>query len=255
MTDIPRIVSASEITDDQLVELYDFPPNSGSWLRANFVVSVDGAIATNGSSSGLTNPLDQRVLKLLRDLSDVVLVGASTIRIEDYIGIKISEAGHARRLSRGLAPVPPIAVVSGRADIDPESRLLTRTTVPPIILTTMSAPTAAKRNLEAAGAQVIELGSTHIETHAIVETLAELGLQRIVCEGGPKLTGQLVADHALDELCVTTAPILLSGNANRVTHSERHAQMKMRCSHIIFDSDGTQLARWVRRTEAAAVTD
>lgn len=250
MTDTPRVVSAAGITDDELAALYEYPSASDHWVRANFVVSVDGAISTNGSSTGLTSPLDQRVLKLLRDLSDVVLVGASTIRVEDYIGIRISEAGKQRRSERGLAPVPPLAVVSGRADIDPESRLLTNTVVPPIILTTSAAPATAKQNLRAAGAEVIELGADRIESSAIVEALTALGMRRILCEGGPRLTGQLVADHTLDELCVTTAPMMVCGKAARITNIDRHARLAMVCEHMIFDSEGFQLARW-RRLEAA----
>ncbi|MFI9406874.1 pyrimidine reductase family protein [Nocardia sp. NPDC052316] len=246
MTDLPRVVTATGITDDELAELYEYPDVPGPWLRANFVVSLDGAITTNGSSTGLTNPLDQRTFKLLRDLADVVLVGAATIRIEDYIGVRTSDEGLQRRADRGLATLPPLAVVSGRADIDPESRLLTNTIVPPIILTTTTAPTTAKRNLTAAGAQVIELGPDRIETAAMIDALTSLGLRKILCEGGPTLTGQLAADHALDELCVTTAPSVVCGNAQRITHTDRHSTVGMRCNHIIFDADGAQLARWVR---------
>ncbi|MFI6870875.1 pyrimidine reductase family protein [Nocardia sp. NPDC050406] len=252
MTTVPHVVNSVNLTDDELAALYEYPANSEPWVRANFVVSIDGAISTNGSSVGLTTPLDQKVLKLLRDLSDVVLVGANTIRVEDYIGIKVSEAGSRRRTNRGLSPVPPLAVVSGRADIDPQSRLLTNTTVPPIILTTSTAPTVAKRNLTTAGAQVIELGPGPIETTAIIDTLSSLGMTKILCEGGPNLTGQLVADHLLNEMCVTTAPTMICGNAQRITHLDRHANLKMRCKHIIFDPDGAQLARWITNEQPSS---
>ncbi|MFC7429965.1 dihydrofolate reductase family protein, partial [Nocardia tengchongensis] len=170
-----------------------------------------------------------------------------TVRIEDYGGARISESGMRRREVQGMDPVPPLAVVSGRADINPASRLLTDTLVPPIILTTTTAPEVNKANLTAAGARVIELGFDRIESKAIVKTLASLGLRKMLCEGGAGLMGQLVADDALDELCLTTAPVVVGGNAKRITHTERQARLQMRCSHIIFDNDGIQLARWVRR--------
>ncbi|MFE3753087.1 pyrimidine reductase family protein [Nocardia tengchongensis] len=247
-TGIPAIVSAAHLTDDDLAALYRYPAAAEPCVRANFVVSLDGAISTAGSSRGLTSPLDQRVLKLLRSLADVVLVGASTIRVEDYIGIRIPESGQQRRKEQGLQPIPPLAVVSGRADIDPKSRLLTDTLVPPIILTTTTAPTAAKRDLAAAGAQVIELGPDRVETAAIIDTLTGLGMHRILCEGGPSLAGQLAADDALDELCVTTAPVVVGGDARRITHTDRLVQLTMSCEHIIFDTDGIQLARWARKS-------
>lgn len=243
-----RVVSADDIADDELADLYEYPEFENSWVRANFVVSIDGAVTTNGSSGGLTTPLDQRILKLLRDLADVVLVGASTIRVEDYIGIRTSEAGRQRRVMRGLSTVAPLAVVSGRADIDPDSRLLTNTSVPPIILTSTDAPATAKRNLAAAGAEVIELGPNPIDVGAIIESLQSLGLRRILCEGGPTLTGQLAAGQVLDEICVTTVPKMVCGTAHRITHSDRHANLGMRCNHLILDDDGTQFARWTRES-------
>ncbi|MFD3431332.1 pyrimidine reductase family protein [Nocardia fluminea] len=240
----PRIIiGQQELTDDELIQLYQ-GPGTGPWVRANFVQSVDGAVAVGETSSGLTTPLDQQVLKLLRLLSDVVLVGASTIRVEDYIGVRFSPAGVARRRAWGMADVPPIAVVSGRADLDPDSRLLTNTLVPPIILTSTSASAAAKANLKAAGATVLELGDTSIESGAIIEALANLGLHQIICEGGPTLAGQLAADHILDELCLTTVPTILGGPAGRVTHG-RLASLPVRCKHIIVDQDGAQIARWI----------
>ncbi|KIA60564.1 pyrimidine reductase family protein [Nocardia vulneris] len=249
MTEGPKLVKASDLTNDELLELYaPHPETSGPWVRANFVVSVDGAIATNGSSGGLTSPLDQYVLKLLRDLSDVVLVGANTIRAEDYIGIRTTDERRQWRIARGRPPVPPIAVVSGSANIDPRSRLLTNTEVPPIILTTTTAPAEAKADLAAAGAEVIELGSGAIEAAAIIHTLAERGLREIVCEGGALLTGQLVADHYLNELCITTAPTVLGGTSARMTYSPQGTATAMTCQHIVFDADGAQLARWVRST-------
>ncbi|MFI8978460.1 pyrimidine reductase family protein [Nocardia asteroides] len=240
----PRIIQVqADLTDDELIGLYQVP--DGPWVRANFVASVDGGIALGETSSGLTTPLDQRILKLLRLLSDVVLVGASTIRAEDYIGIRFSDEGVARRRSWGMSPVPPIAVVSGRADIDPGSRLLTDTLVPPIILTTTSAPAAAKKRLADAGAHVLELGDSSIDSLAIIDTLAGIGLHRVICEGGPTLAGQLAADHVLDELCLTTVPTILGGPAGRVTHG-RLAQLPVQCRHLIFDRDGAQFARWIK---------
>ncbi|WP_063057271.1 pyrimidine reductase family protein [Nocardia salmonicida] len=241
----PQIISGQrELGDDELIQLYQ-GPRSGPWVRANFVQSVDGAIALGETSSGLTTPLDQRILKLLRLLSDVVLVGASTIRAEDYIGVRFSDAGVARRRAWGMTDAPPLAVVSGRADLDPNSRLLTDTLVPPIILTTRSASAAAKSNLKAAGATVLELGDTSIESGAIIEALADLGLRQIICEGGPTLAGQLATDHVLDELCLTTVPIILGGPAGRVMHG-RLTSLPVQCQHIIVDQDGAQIARWIK---------
>jgi len=39
-----------------------------------------------------------------------------------------------------------------------------------------------------------------------------------VCEGGPSLNGQLVADDLVDELCLSLSPLLAAGDSPRVAH-------------------------------------
>ncbi|MGW5518692.1 pyrimidine reductase family protein [Nocardia africana] len=251
----PLVLSGSELNRDDLVQLYAYPPAAADrpYVRVNFVASLDGATATNGTSAELTSPLDREVLQLLRDLADVVLVGAGTIRQENYIGIRADAAVRAERLSSGMSEVAPIAVVTARADIDPDSRLLTHTSVPPIILTTTTASAAAKHGLERAGAHVLELGAGPISPTALIDALGSLGLRRIICEGGPLLTGQLATHKAIDELCLTTVPTVVGGRGSRVTDSDCAASLRLQCQHIIIDSDGAQLARWTAGDATASV--
>ena len=73
---------AEDLTDDDLVAAYAVPP--GEHLRVNFVSSADGAVTLDGASGGLGGPGDRRVFQLLRDLADVILVAAGTVRNEGY---------------------------------------------------------------------------------------------------------------------------------------------------------------------------
>src|SRR6478735_5106041 len=117
-----------ELRDEDLLHEYAYP-DTGSWLRANMVASVDGAIAVQGLSAGLSSPADKRVFSVLRSLADVVMVGAGTARAENYGGARIPERFAGLRSSLGQAAVPPIAVVSRRLDLDPEARLFVETDV------------------------------------------------------------------------------------------------------------------------------
>ncbi len=66
-----------------LLDLYR-PPRS-TWLRLNMVATVDGAAAgSDGTSESLTNRADRRILGVIRELADVVLVGAASVRAEGY---------------------------------------------------------------------------------------------------------------------------------------------------------------------------
>ncbi|GAA0895376.1 dihydrofolate reductase family protein [Pseudonocardia zijingensis] len=191
-----------DLDDDGLAARYAYPDALGApYVRVSFVASADGASSVGGSSEGLTGAADRRVFRLLRRLADVVLVGAGTVRAEDYRGV------------RGSTPAP-IAVVTGSADLDPGSRLFTDTRVPPIVLTQESAPADRRQRLAVAGADVVVL--PRLTPDVLLAELARRGLHRVLCEGGPALVGDLVAADAVDELCLTVAPLLVGGPAGRV---------------------------------------
>lgn len=198
----------SRLDDDALAEHYAYPVGlTAPFVRVNFVASLDGSVSVDGLSSGLGSDADQRVFGMLRRLADVVLVGAGTVRAEDYRG--------ARRATIGRDTPPPIAVVTGSADLDPESRLLTDTAVAPIVLTLDSAPQDRRDRLAAAGADVVAL--ERLTPDALLGELARRGLERVLCEGGPSLFGSLIAADAVDELCLTVAPLLTGGTAGRIS--------------------------------------
>ena len=55
------------------------------------------------------------------------------------------------------------------------------------------------------------------------DTLAGLGLPRVLTEGGPSLLGALISAGLLDELCLTIAPTLVGGSAKRITDGHDEA--------------------------------
>src|SRR3954462_2118454 len=102
--------------EPDLESIYAFPDLVGSgadrWLRANFVSSIDGAIEVGGRSGPLGGPGDHRIFHLLRELTDVVLVGAGTVRTEGYRAAALPVERRRQREAEGRLPVPPIAVVT-----------------------------------------------------------------------------------------------------------------------------------------------
>jgi riboflavin biosynthesis pyrimidine reductase len=203
--------------DVDLVTFYGYPhPLHRPWVRVNFVSSVDGAVEINGLTAGLGSPPDKRVFDLLRELADVVLVGAGTARVEQYGGVHLSTDAQNRRIRQGQAPLPPIAVVSASANLDPAGPLFVDTVVPPLILTTSDAPRDRRERLIAAGADVAIVGSATAQASQILHQLENRRLLRVLCEGGPHLLGTLVAAKAVDELCLTIAACLAGPGAGRI---------------------------------------
>ena len=51
------------MTDADLESLYAYPPDR-TWVTANFVSSVDGAVTVDGRSAGLGSPADTQIYLL-----------------------------------------------------------------------------------------------------------------------------------------------------------------------------------------------
>lgn len=237
----------TDLTDDDLRALYAYPElDQTPWVRVNFVSSLDGAATLDGMSEGLSSPGDKQVFGMLRELCDVVLVGAGTVREEGYRGVRTSERRRTARRARGQSDVPPVAVVTSRARIDPGSALFTDTSVPPIVLTTEDADPGRTRALESAGAEVLVVGEDRVDPAQALEALAQRGLLRVLCEGGPGLFGDLLVADLVDELCLTTAPLAVAGAAGRIARSAATAATRLQVAHVL-DDDGALLTRWVRR--------
>ncbi|ANY04997.1 dihydrofolate reductase family protein [Pseudonocardia sp. HH130630-07] len=213
-------------------------------VTAIMVSSLDGAGTAGGrGSQGLSTPADRMLFRSLRRSADAVLVGAGTVRDEDYRGVR-------RRRPTTDDPTPgeppPVVVVTGSADLAPDAALLTDTITPPIVLTTGGAPAARRAALAAAGADVVVLPD--LRPGPLLAELGRRGLRSVLCEGGPTLLGALVAADAVDELRLTLVPVLVGGPAGRIATGPVAPAVPrgMRLAGHDAAPDGTLLLHYVR---------
>lgn len=241
------------VGDDDLYRLYAYPnaypadPNR-CLVRGNAIASLDGGATTAGTSGGLGGPGDRRLFAALRELADVIVVGAGTARAENYGGARMTVAQRHRRLQRGQSEVPPIALVTRTGMLDRTLPVLTDTDVPALVLTCRAAAAPAQQRLGRA-AEVIDCSGTDpdaVDLAIALHHLAGLGLVRVLTEGGPSLLGALLAGDLLDEMCLTTAPVLVGGDAVRVATGSADVLTRMRPEHVLHDDDGYLYARYVR---------
>ncbi|MDT0156231.1 pyrimidine reductase family protein [Microbacterium sp. ARD32] len=205
---------ASDLDDSDLLALTAFPV-ARTWLRANFIASLDGAATRDGLSGGLGDAADRRVFALLRRPADVVLVGAGTLRDEGYDGLRVDDASIGWRMAAGMPPHPTLATVSRSLHLDPASPLFTEAPARPIVYTVASAP-HDRREALAAVADVVTVGETDADLRRLRDDLAARGLHRIHAEGGPHVFGALLAAGVVDALHLTLAPSLEAGDAGRI---------------------------------------
>jgi 5-amino-6-(5-phosphoribosylamino)uracil reductase len=213
--------SGREWTLEELAAAYAYPepPPGGRqpWLRANMVATLDGAAQHEGRSQPISGEADMRIFGALRGLADVVIVGAETVRQEGYRPARAREGFAAIREAAGQGPVPAIAVVSASLELDFSAPLFTSPLVPTLLLTGAAAAPDRVAAAEKAGARVVVAGDgMGVEPARAVRALAELGMTRLLTEGGPRLLGQLIAAGVLDELCLTVSPMLTAGDAQRI---------------------------------------
>jgi riboflavin-specific deaminase-like protein len=232
------------VSEDDLLTLYQYPDDlTGPYVRVNLVCTVDGKVAVEGRSRPISGGTDRILFGRLRRLSDVIVMGAGTARADNARGARARDDVREFRRGLGLAEVPPVAVVSGSASVSTNSRLFTDTFVPPIIFTTTSAPSSRVRALTDAGGDVVFAGDERVRIDLMLKELADRGLNRVLCEGGATLFGNLVEANAVDDLCVTVSPLL--GGAGRVSTASTAMAIGMNLRSVIV-SGGTLLLRYVR---------
>ncbi|NUS73218.1 MAG: pyrimidine reductase family protein [Corynebacteriales bacterium] len=224
--------SAGELTDDQLANLYQVPTATHTFVRANFVSSLDGSIAIDGHSAGLSNAADMRVFRLLRDACDAVLVGAGTFRVEDYRPLRLNPQRREKRIGVGKTEYPTLVVVSRSGALDPTAQAFTQAPVRPIVITNADADQLKG---------VADVIATEDLRDALTQ-LADRGLNHILCEGGPHLLRSLIDVDAVDELCLTLSAQLVGASATLTGPASlppRHAKLR----HVLRDAD-TLLLRY-----------
>lgn len=209
---------ASDLDDDALLEVTRFP-DDGTWMRVNFISSLDGAATRDGVSGGLGDDADRRLFALLRRPADVVLVGAGTLRDEQYDGLRVDDASVAWREAAGMPAHPTLAMISRTLSVDPDSALFADAPVRPIVYTVASAPAARRQALDAV-ADVVTVGETDADPQRIRDDLTDRGLRRINAEGGPHVFGAILAAGAADALHLTLAPTLEAGDAGRIVRGD-----------------------------------
>ncbi|KHL17039.1 riboflavin biosynthesis pyrimidine reductase [Mumia flava] len=220
--EVTGLTSGTEPDDGQLDALYGAPRLP--WLRVNMVETVDGAATgPDGRSGSINNDPDGRVFHALRARADVVLVGAGTVRAEEY----------------GTAGVP-IVLVSRSGDLPVSLVDAPRGSV---LMATCAAAPGLSETVERLGEDgVLVLGDDRVDLVALREALVERGWGRILSEGGPHLLTDMLAAGIVDEVCTSQVPRLVGGDHRRITVGS-HLDVPTRLATLL-EEDGTLLARW-----------
>ena len=178
------------------------------YVFMNFVATLDGRAALDGSTRPLGGPADLEMLLALRDVADAVLIGPGTVRAEGYARLVGDPSRRAARQAAGLAPDPVAVLISRRFDIPWEAGLFAAPHQPVIVYTSEDA--AGEAPGVPAPVEVVAL--PECTPAAALADLRARGIRALLSEGGPTLFRGLLAAGLVDELFLTLSP-LLTGDA------------------------------------------
>jgi riboflavin biosynthesis pyrimidine reductase len=187
----------------------------------NFVTTLDGVVSlgspghqAGGDISGF-NEHDRMVMGLLRAVSDVVVVGAGTLRsvpghlwTAEYVYPPLAGEYEQLRASLGK-PGPPLnVIVSASGELDPEFRVLRGGEVPVLVVTTeRGAQRMHKQSLPPSVSITAVAREGPVRAAAVLDAAGHVHQSSVVLvEGGPRLVGDFLAERRLDELFLTLAP-------------------------------------------------
>ena len=239
------------LSPDDLAWAYPWPAE-GRWVRAMMVTTLDGAPAgPDGRSGSISSPADRAVLVEARRLSDVVLIGAGTLRAERYNPMRAKPADAAERERLDLAPAPVVAVVSASLDLPWSDPFFSESAVSPIVVTVDSVEDGRLRAARE-HAHVIALPGSSVRPDELIRALESRGLTRIVCEGGPRLLAGLSGAGLIDEADISISPLLTSGG-QVLAGTPSAAPAELDLVHVMADS-GFLFTRYLARRADAAVS-
>ena len=217
------------------------------WVTGHMVAGLDGTAAVGGRVGSLSTAPDQALFRRMRQIADIVLVGAETVRREGYGPVRLDEEVQAARRELGQSPNPPLAVVSRSLTLDWGAKVFAEAADDARTHVITCAAADPERLAEAGKvAEVIVAGDDRVEPAAAMQALAERGRRVVLCEGGPNWLGELVAADRLDELCLSIAP-LMGGDPLPVSVTPPGAGLAEFALKGVMGEDDTLFLRYERK--------
>lgn len=174
------------------------------YVILNAAMSIDGKISTRGNDSSFSSKIDWIRVHKLRSSVDGIVVGISTV-LEDNPMLNV------RYHSRGTK-YPVRIIIDSKARIPLNSRIIRSSKkIQTIVGTTRNAPTRKITSLEKAGVQVLFSGNRKVNIKNLFQQLENLGLKRILVEGGGEINWSVLKKGLASELIVTISPVVVGG--------------------------------------------
>ena len=182
------------------------------YVHINVAMTADGKIDTfQRKGSAISSERDKERVDRLRAEADAVMVGGKTLLDEDPKLTVKSEALRAERVERGLPPNPIKVGIVTEANLKPDSDFLNTGPANIVIFTTRWTSKHHVSVLKSRGVDVYVDDSEKVDLPKSLETLKQLGVERLMVEGGATLNFELLRLGLVDEVTAYVAPMIFGG--------------------------------------------
>jgi riboflavin-specific deaminase-like protein len=239
------IPEPGETTVEQQLDGYrpwEQPREGRPFVATNFAVTVDGRATIGGRSGPIGSERDTEMLARLRTRFDGLMIGAGTMRVEQYGRVIPRQEERERRERLGLPHDPLMVLISGRLDLPWDAPLFTAGGGHVLIFTASDTePPDTATSLE-----VVRHEDAVDLTAALRHLREEHGVRALLCEGGPRIHSQLWAAGLVDELFLTIAPRMTGADAPRILEGEALPGITELELAWLLEHDGELFARYQR---------
>lgn len=178
----------------------------------NVAMTADGKIDTfQRKGAAISSPRDKERVDQLRAEADAVMVGGRTLLEEDPKLTVRSEALREARVGQGRPPNPIKVGVVSKAELNPHSKFLHEGGGRCVIFTTFRTSNEQLALLRSQNAEVFVHDGERVDLRKMMHTLHQLGIGRLMVEGGATLNFELIRLGLVDEISAFVAPMVFGG--------------------------------------------
>lgn len=167
----------------------------------NCAASADGRLAfAGGVRARLSSPEDLRRVQQLRANADAILVGVGTV-LKDDPSLRV----HWDLLGEPEGTVPTRIVVDSTGRTPAGARVLDGT-IPTIVATSERSTRAFPPTV-----RTVVAGATSVDLATLFVRLHELGIRRLLVEGGADILSSVLRGELFDRFTIYHAPLVIGG--------------------------------------------
>ena len=180
----------------------------------NVAMTADGKIDTvQRKGAAISSARDRERVDQLRAGADAVMVGGKTLLDEDPKLTVKSEVLRAERVRRGRSPNPVKVCVVTQANIRDDSQFLNTGPANIVIFTTRRTSKRQLSLLKARNVDVYVDDAQQVNLERALATLKDLGIGRLMVEGGSTLNFEIMRLGLADEVTAYIAPMIFGGES------------------------------------------